>query len=362
MKLRRQLALVSLIALVLPWALGQYLQVFDRLLREGQVRAFYATAEAVAARLGADTPLLNQARLSNRASLEAKHEIYAHPLPTAPRLDGYADDWQRYKLTPRQLVGHSLRQHHDQPHALQLDLSAGIHQQSLFLLAQVNSHKVHYHRPGSDHLALGDHLIFANQEAGMGSRYYVIRTAAAGQIHALYRDAHGDVRPEYRIRGVWRERNNGYQVELQIPLSMAEPHFAVSAVAKNTTQPSASAGTVGQWAELAGGPDTGVLPGTEGRLIYPSSALSEALKIFSRPGMRLQVTDRQGWQMAQAGQLTPLTQQRHWALQWLLDFAGQRHSFTPWQANLSGRQQSPPSTPLATAIMGTSGIAAGPTT
>jgi dedicated sortase system histidine kinase len=339
-KLRRQLALVSVMVLVLPWALGQYLQVFDQLLREGQTRALNATALAVAARLGADTALLDEARLSRRATLAAEHELYAHPLPAPPAIDGRAQDWSAYGYTPRQFsrpAPHGATT--AQPAALQL--TAGFYRDELFLLAQVNDSERHYHRPGSDHLARGDHLIVANQQRGKGSRYYAIRASAPGRVQAVYRDAHGDIRPDYRIRGRWRETNSGYQVELRMPRAMAEQHFAVSAVNKNGASVSAL-GTAGPWAERAGGPDAGVLPGTKGRLIWQSAALSDALTVFARPGMRLQVTDKQGWQIAQAGQLEPVSAPRNRALQWLLDFAGKRHTLPPWQPSHNGRQQQPP--------------------
>jgi dedicated sortase system histidine kinase len=340
MKLRRQLALVSLIALVLPWALGQYLQVFDRLLREGQIRALNATALAVAARLGADTALLDTARLSNRATLDAEHELYAHSLASPPMVDGYAEDWRAYKHTPRLFSGASERAPQGQPDPA-LTLTTGVHNDNLFLLAQVKDPERHYHQPGSDNLASGDHLILANQQTGRGSRYYAIRANAPGRIQAVYRDAHGHIRPDYRIRGFWRETTGGYQIELRMPLDMAEPHFAISAISKSGTSISA-AGSAGHWAELAGGPDAGVLPGTEGRLIQQSAPLGNALKVFARPGVRLQVADRQGWKMAQAGQLESLSPQRNRVLQWLLDFAGNRQTLKPWQPSHNGRRQQPP--------------------
>jgi len=349
MKLRRQLALVSLIALVLPWALGQYLQVFDRLLREGQIRALNATALAVAARLGADTVLLDTARLSNRATLDAEHEIYAHPLASPPMVDGYSDDWRTYGLAPREFSG-SAEGAPKAPNNIALNLTTGIHGDSLFLLAQVNDTEPYYHQPGSDSLASGDHLILANQQRGKGSRYYAIRATAPGRAQAVYRDAHGQIRPDYRIRGFWRETSGGYQIELRMPLDMAEPHFAVSAITKSGTSIHAS-GTAGQWAEHAGGPDSGVLPGAEGRLIKQSAPLGTALNVFARPGMRLQVTDRQGWQIAQAGQLESLNPQHNRVLQWLLDFAGKRQALPLWQPSHNGRQQQPPA---SSAIAGNS--------
>ncbi|WP_049721344.1 ATP-binding protein [Gilvimarinus polysaccharolyticus] len=349
MKLRRQLALVSLIALLLPWALGQYLQVFDRLLREGQVRALNATALAVAARLGADATLLNAAQLSNRASLDSEREIYAHPLASPPIIDGYTDDWGIYGLTSRQFTAAALDQqtsstlsnhstaNHEPHNNFSLHLTAGTHGESLFLLVEVEGTKRHYHQPDSNNLASGNHLIIANQQKGMGNRYYAIRADTPGRVQAVYRDDHGKIRPDYRIRGFWRDTDAGYQVELRMPLDMAEPHFALSAIANDGNATPSAIGTAGQWASVAGGPDAGVLPGTEGRLIRQNHELSEALKVFALPGKRFIVTDRQGWQVAQAGQLESLAPQRSWVTQWLLDFAGRRRTLAPWQPVHNGR-------------------------
>ncbi|WP_339897521.1 ATP-binding protein [uncultured Gilvimarinus sp.] len=341
MKLRRQLALISLIALVLPWALGQYLQVFDRLLREGQIRALSATAEAVAARLGADTALLDNAHLSNRASLDADLEIYAHTLASPPMLDGYAQDWQMFALTPRLFTNEANTTTDD---SLKFQLSTGVYGDSLFILAEVTDPERRFHHSGSTHLASGDHLIIANQQHPLGSRYYAIRAQAPGRIEAVYRDSVGQRRPDYRIRGFWRETAEGYRVELRMPLAMASEGFAISAISQQSGAKLRAAGTASPWAEVAGGPDAGVLPGTEGRLIQQQPPLGDALTVFARPGMRLWVTDRQGWQVAQAGQLTSVSPKRHPLLQWLLDFAGQRDTLPPWQPSHSGRLQQGPAT------------------
>ncbi|WP_041522813.1 ATP-binding protein [Gilvimarinus agarilyticus] len=347
MKLRRQLALISLIALVLPWALGQYLQVFDRLLREGQIRALSATAEAVAARLGADTALLDNAQLSNRASLDADLEIYAHTLTSPPMVDGDGQDWQVLALTPRLFTSDVNTATDD---SLTFKLSTGVYGDSLFILAEVTDHERRFHHSGSTHLASGDHLIIANQQKLRGSRYYAIRAQAPGRIEAVYRDSVGQRQTDYRIRGFWRETGEGYQVELRMPLTMASEGFAVSAISQQSGAKRRAAGTASPWAEVAGGPDVGVLPGTEGRLIQQQPLLGDALSVFARPGMRLWVTDRQGWQVAQAGQLDAVTPSRQPLLQWLLDFAGNRDALPPWQPSHSGRLQQGPA---AAALNGT---------
>lgn len=83
LSLRRQLLLLALIALVLPWAAWQALVQMENLLRQGQQQALEASAEAVARSLALRPALLPPASPS----------LPVHGLDAAPRLDGDVGDW-----------------------------------------------------------------------------------------------------------------------------------------------------------------------------------------------------------------------------------------------------------------------------
>ncbi|MDO3381906.1 ATP-binding protein [Gilvimarinus algae] len=295
MKLRRQLALVSLVALILPWAALQSLQVFDALLRESQVASLTATARAVAARLGADADLLERSELAAQPAAAENRELYAHPLPAPPILDGAGDEWRTFGAEPLSFSDGD---------TLSMAFLAGFAADKLYLFISVTDPERRFHNPASGQLASGDHLLIHSERPGLGGRYYVIRTELPGTIEAVYRDLSGAEHPDYRIQGSWRESKGGYQLELRMPAEFAKGHFAVSAVSKGADD-LAHVGTIGELATLAGGEDPGVLPSAEGRLVSLSEALNEALTIFTAEDTRLSLIDRHGWLRAQTGELTP---------------------------------------------------------
>ena len=86
MNLRRQLLLVSLLTLILPWAGCQFVRETESALREGQQTMLSGTALAIADSLSQfPYELLSEDNDGDR--------VYAHPLRSAPLIDGYPDDW-----------------------------------------------------------------------------------------------------------------------------------------------------------------------------------------------------------------------------------------------------------------------------
>ncbi|WP_020208360.1 ATP-binding protein [Gilvimarinus chinensis] len=326
MKLTRQLALVSLAALILPWAALQSLFIFDTLLREGQSAALQATANAVAARLGGDNQLLERAGLGAGTATDASHELYLHSLPAPPQLDGSAADWSTYPLAPLELTS---------TNGPEVTFSAGQYGDKLYLLLQVADATRQFHRQSDTQLATGDHiaLFIGNQQEG-SARYYAIRAQLPGEVQALYRDSAGLAQRDYRIRGVWRETEQGYAVELTLPADWSQQYFALSAVDKSATQIHHT-GTLGDIATMVGGPDPGVLPDTYGRLISHSPALNKALNAFSNNNLRLSVLDKHGWLRGQSGELTATASAQ--ATPWYVRILNPRRTLPPWQDARSGQ-------------------------
>src|SRR5690606_5562133 len=105
MNLRRQLLLVSLLTLVLPWAGCQFVRETESALREGQQQMLAGTAQAIADSL-AQFPAEFAPRersTGGRSGFgnEPGDDLYGHPLATEPLIDGYLDDWG---LAPQSLV------------------------------------------------------------------------------------------------------------------------------------------------------------------------------------------------------------------------------------------------------------------
>ena len=91
MSLRRQLLIVSLLLLSLPWAGCQFAREMEVALREGKERSLQATADAVAAVLRDRPDLIypNPDRITSAEEL--RPSIYATPLNEPIFVDGYDD-------------------------------------------------------------------------------------------------------------------------------------------------------------------------------------------------------------------------------------------------------------------------------
>jgi hypothetical protein len=90
MNLRKQLLLVSLLTLILPWAGCQVLRDTESALRQGQRQFLSGTAQAIADSLSQFPDEL----LAGKDDLKfGQNQLYGHPLATAPLIDGYLDDW-----------------------------------------------------------------------------------------------------------------------------------------------------------------------------------------------------------------------------------------------------------------------------
>ena len=89
MNLKRQLLLVSLLTLMLPWAGCEFIRETESALREGQQQMLAATARALAnsmAQYREEFPAPSD-------TVSPADQLYVHELAARPRIDGYFDDW-----------------------------------------------------------------------------------------------------------------------------------------------------------------------------------------------------------------------------------------------------------------------------
>jgi len=145
MNLRRQLLLVSLLTLVLPWAGCQFVRETESALRVGQQQMLSGTALAIADSLS-QFPAEFLAGDDGRFS---EAQVYGHPLGNTPLIDGYYDDWS---------IGlDSLRSLRGADGVIQYVL--GVYRQHVYLYVDVRDTDVRYASPGEaidsiDHVAL----------------------------------------------------------------------------------------------------------------------------------------------------------------------------------------------------------------
>ncbi|MEM0952772.1 MAG: ATP-binding protein [Pseudomonadota bacterium] len=269
MNLRRQLLLVSLLLLALPWAGCQYVREMESALQAGQVQALQATSRAVAT-VVADQPELLYPNAARLGDVYSPSQLYASLASRPPVVDGYADGWGE--------VAHA--------RFGAADYQARVHNATLYLLFRVRDDTVVYQDPRELTRATGDRLILSGANGS-----YVITTAAPGAVQGRIARGSRPMGFEPRIRGYWQDSLEGYSIELRLPLAMLGGHlgFALIDVGDDNVRPPARSSNL---AEANGE----TLPW----LIVPSDELSRQLTGFTAAGMRLDVIDRQGWVAASA--------------------------------------------------------------
>ena len=196
MSLRRQLLLVSLLLIALPWAGCQYVREMEGALQAGQEQALLATTRAVATLLGNKPELLYPTPGRWQDDSEIEKQLYAIAGSAPVIVDGYADSWAepvhgtfgpvRYRAQTRGAL--------------------------LYLLIEVRDENVVYHDPRQTRRASGDRLVL---KTGQGR--YLIATGAPGPVQARV-ERNGGMGWEPRIRGQWQDSLEGFTIELGIPL------------------------------------------------------------------------------------------------------------------------------------------------
>ncbi len=294
MNLRRQLILVSLLTLSLPWAGCQYIQEMEKAMRQGQVVALAATATAVANRIASDE-VLQQPLLHQRWQQPQSDQLYVHQLNGPMFVDGYDDEWRYLPITPQEF--------HSRDNGVHWRLSLGQDQQRMLLFAQVTDANIFYHNPSVDDLASGDHFRLRTLNRSGQSRDYIVRSGAPGEVTAYFQDGRR-IRQEPRIRGFWQENSDGFQLELSWPNELLGDHLGIALVNVDE-QPEAvpvdderrRRPLEKQW---LGNINEHNLPPF---WAAADRELTQAVSIFASSGVRLRVVSNNHWLLSDAGQL-----------------------------------------------------------
>lgn len=277
MKLRAQLIVVSLFALFLPWAGCSFVYEMESVLRSGQQDALAAVAGSVA--------LLVEDRAGIDAAVTAPdprtRPVYFHTENAIPPVDGYPDGDD--ELLNR-LV--SFVEEPAPVAPLTADFVGVVSATEAYVFIRVADPEIRYRNPGDEGLAGGDHIVLALGSADRIRRYW-LAPEAPGEFLARYRDR-GVITTEPRIRAVWRDTANGYQVEVGLPLALLAERFGFAAV--DGTNPR-------RWA--------GNMPprGRPAPLVRSDPGLTALLGTFARENLRLSLVDADGWIRARGGRL-----------------------------------------------------------
>ncbi|MCW8884258.1 MAG: ATP-binding protein, partial [Motiliproteus sp.] len=180
---------------------------------KGQEQAQLLTTQAIATALQDRPELLTE--LPSKTTTKQQTLLYAYRTDTHLLGDCYAEEWQG-SAQPDSFGPNSSADNLD---PLSMDLRFLQRGEQLYLLAQVKDHYPVYRHPGYQRLDTSDQLRLT-----IGDQHFVVTAEGVGSVQVFstnsrwrYAQPRSTSNP---IRGGWVEIDGGYQVELQIPLSL----------------------------------------------------------------------------------------------------------------------------------------------
>ena len=278
MNLKRQLLLVSLLTLVLPWAGCEFIRETESALRQSQQQMLSGTASAVAESL---ERYPEEFPVGPGGNATPADQLYGHRLDTEPLIDGYLNDWSLPPDSLRQMRGA------DGP----IRFVVGLHGRYLYLYAAVTDNEVVYASPSAiaidDGPIYADRVVLVSANPPMASDTLMFTAEAPGPVIAWLRSSFG-FGPEPTVQARWQDVAGGYQIEARIPVNLLGTHLGINVI---NTASEREAGV--RSASFAG-----QVPGP---LVTISPDLTLLAEKLVQPGTRMLITDRNGWRIASVG-------------------------------------------------------------
>ncbi len=277
MNLRRQLLLVSLLTLIMPWAGCQFIRETESALREGQQQMLGGTAQAIADSL---SQFPNE--LLPDGDDDVSNQMYAHPLQTAPLIDGYADEWTIPDGAMATLRGADGA----------IRYGVGAYLQYWYVYVDVRDSSIVFtdSQDTGDRNRFADHVSLVSYDNDGERTVFRFQAEAPGNIVAT-RQTGSQVFDEMRINAHWQDTAIGYSLEARIPRTLAGPRLGLTVSnTDDVLRPGVTSAT------FAGG-----LPG---KVVTISPVLQSVARGYVQSGLRLIITDKNGWRMAQVGNIS----------------------------------------------------------
>lgn len=296
--LRFKLLLLSGFLFSIPWLGYEYVWEMEKYLRAGQERTLLGTVRAVATALH-ERPKLFDAQASY-LSVEKGRDLYAYPIVDPIRLDGDLSDWRQQQHALQYGQDYVIFQSNAyQPTSLSFKHMIGKYRQYLYAYFEVSDDVVIYRSANSLSVDNNDYLQIAFTTPAGDFRRYLIATNKPGWLtpYEMSVDAgqtNKALRPESRIQGAWLETEQGYNIELRIPLELlgSKLSFAITDVDKPGGQPVATIGTSSVWEE-----------DKLGTVLVPSPEIEQIIKGLGHTNSRIWVVDQHQRVLAKSGDI-----------------------------------------------------------
>ena len=225
--IRSKLVFLSSFLLVIPWLGYQYILEMEDYLRRGQEQTVLGTAQALATALNERPGLFDE---GSYGPVRRREDLYVYPIFSPLSLDdGELSDWgeyQQYEVSYGQQDNLRTQlnpsRYYNDDDSLSYKSMVGEHEGSLYVYFKVVDHKIVYRDRDALSVNRSDFLQISmfSEEDNLISRYVI----APHEPEFLYpfkvNEDYSDPVHEDSISGQWYETDDGYEIELQIPMGM----------------------------------------------------------------------------------------------------------------------------------------------
>ncbi|MCK5071011.1 MAG: histidine kinase, partial [Desulfocapsa sp.] len=227
--LRLKLTLISLLLLLIPLIGFRFSAMLQSSLLASREEALMFTARAVA------TALANRPDIFDRElfhSLDQSRDLYLFHLSNSIRLNGKTDDWQPELMQSEEFGAEHLLSSMApySPDSLTFRHLVGQRDKYLYALFLVQDDRLVYRHPNSLYPGKADHIQIGIEDQTGKLHRYLLAAKKPGWINGFRMDPdpknHLPQGNEPRIQGVWAETEEGYIVEMRIPLDMIGKRLA----------------------------------------------------------------------------------------------------------------------------------------
>ena len=286
MNLKRQLLLVSLFALLLPWAGCEFIRETESALRGVQQQMLAGTARALANTMAQYREEYPQRQGGNIAG----EQLYLHQLSKAPVVDGYFNDWELPAGTLRTLAGA------EGP----IRIAIATDDISIYLFVEVADRHLVYANAETlildDGPKYADRVTLINHSPPYLDERIIFSAEAPGAIIS-YRQHSNGFGPEPAVAAYWQDVPGGYRLEARLPADMLGTHLGI--VVSNTSDEQQRATRVASFSGNRPQP-----------VVRPAKELQSIVASLVDPETRVILTDYAGWRIAAAGSLSNASSNR----------------------------------------------------
>lgn len=304
MTLKKQLLLVSLLTLALPWAGCQYVIEMEKALRLGQSQNVQATAQAVSLMAQANH---NWADPLTEYPTTNQSVLYLPQLSQTMILDGYFSDWEADEENQRTFA------FDNQTVTLSSGLKKLAGEERLWLFIAMTDHHKVYAAPNS--VTMENKIptpnsdgVFLISGSEFNKSYWFVSAEAPGAAHVkrLSRDDMSNNlrwKDDPRIKAIWQDQDRGIHLELSMPTDVLTQGLAI--VVQNQ-QPSGERDY--HW--LGGEPLSSIqelFQVVPNALLTENALLQQLLSQFNKTEFKLSILNNQGWLLAESEPATSTT-------------------------------------------------------